>query len=194
MIIVITPENFLSNEAEIINELFNEGLDFLHIRKPFAVEEKVSDLIEKIDCQFHSRLVIHQHYHLSETFKISRFHIKETDRKNELQSSMKNQIISTSVHTIEAFNELDEIWEYAFFSPVFPSISKKGYGKNSTVLDDIKKRTHSNVKLIALGGINENNIQILNKEKVDGVALLGTIWENKEPLKIFKKCRKIVLS
>lgn len=193
MIIVITPEDIVQNETELINELFQEGLNLLHIRKPFINAEEMTDFIQKIDSKFHSQLVLHSHYDLAENFNISRFHFREVDRQNGLSQSFTDKTISTSVHDIETFNELNEEWEYAFISPVFPSISKKGYGENSNILDDIKKRDHQNVQLIALGGINENNINKVLDNKVDGVALLGAIWENTEPLNVFKKCRQNIL-
>lgn len=194
MIIVITPEEIVPNETEIINELFQEGLDLLHIRKPFINSEELANFIQKINLEFHSQLVLHNHFDLAKGFKISRFHFKEADRQNNLFKSFTDQIISTSVHDIETFNELNEEWEYVFISPVFPSISKKGYGENSTVLTDIKKRNNSNIKLIALGGINDNNINEVFESEVDGVALSGAIWESNEPLNVFKKCRQNVLS
>ncbi|WP_027378860.1 thiamine phosphate synthase [Chryseobacterium daeguense] len=194
MIIVITPEERIQNEAEIINELFQEGLDLLHIRKYFINSEEMTDFIQKIDSRFHHQLVLHSHYHLAKNFNISRFHFREIDRQNNLHKSFTYKTISTSVHDIETYNELSENWEYAFISPIFQSISKKGYGENSMILNDIKKRTHSNVKLIALGGINEKNISEVFDKDVDGVALLGAIWESDEPLNVFKKCRQNVLS
>ncbi|SEW45253.1 thiamine-phosphate pyrophosphorylase [Chryseobacterium wanjuense] len=194
MIIVITPEEMMKNETELINELFQEGLNLLHIRKPFINSEEMADFIQKIDSEFHHQLVLHSHYDLAKDFNISRFHFREIDRQNDLYKSFADKTISTSVHDIETFNELNEDWEYAFISPVFPSISKKGYGENSTILNDIKKRTHSNVKLMALGGINENNIHEVFNNGVDGVALLGAIWESDEPLNVFKKCRQNALS
>jgi thiamine-phosphate pyrophosphorylase len=193
MIIVITPEEFVQDEAEIINELFQEGLDLLHVRKPFINKEAMSEFIQKIDSQFHSQLVLHNQYDLAEIFNISRFHFREIDRENNLYKSFQNKIISTSVHDIEAFNELNEDWEYAFLSPVFPSISKKGYGENSNVLSDIKNRKNQNVKLIALGGINENNINKISDNNFEGLALLGAIWESDAPLEVFRKCRHILL-
>ncbi|WP_415329383.1 thiamine phosphate synthase [Chryseobacterium sp. MMS23-Vi53] len=189
MIIVITPEEMIQNETELINELFQEGLDLLHIRKPFINSEKMMDFIQNIDSKFHHQLVLHSHYDLAKDFNILRFHFREIDRQNNLFKSFTDSIISTSVHGIESFNELNESWEYAFISPVFPSISKKGYGENSNILNDIKRRNNSKVKLIALGGINENNIQEVFDSKVDGVALLGAIWKSDEPLNVFKKCR-----
>lgn len=194
MIVVITPEELVQNETEIINALFEEGLDLLHIRKPFINSEEMTYFIQNIHSEFHHQLVLHSHYDLAERFNISRFHFREIDRQNELYKSFADQTISTSVHNIKTFNELSEDWEYAFISPVFPSISKKGYGENSNILYEIKKRNNSNVKLIALGGIHENNISEVFNSRVDGVALLGAIWESNEPLDIFKKCRKSVLS
>jgi thiamine-phosphate pyrophosphorylase len=194
MIIVITPEEIAQNETEIINELFQEGLNLLHIRKPFISKDEMRFFIQKINSEFHHRLVLHSHYNLAKDFTISRFHFREIDRQNDLFKSFTDKIISSSVHDIETFNELNEDWEYSFISPVFPSISKKGYGENSTILNDIKNRNNSNVKLIALGGINERNINKAFESGVDGVALLGAIWESDEPLNIFKKCRQNVLS
>ncbi|MEA1851330.1 thiamine phosphate synthase [Chryseobacterium sp. MHB01] len=193
MIIIITPEKIVPNETEVINELFQEGLDLLHIRKPVMNLEEMKDFIQKINSEFHHRLVLHSHYDLAESYNISRHHFREIDRHNELYKSLRDKTISTSVHDIETFNELSENWKYAFISPVFPSISKKGYGKDSEILNDIKKRDNSNVKLIALGGIHEDNIHIISDSNLDGVALLGAIWENNQPIEIFKKCRQVVL-
>lgn len=193
MIVVITPEKRAQNETEIINELFQEGLDLLHIRKPFINEEEMKGFIEKINSEFHAQLVLHSHYDLAKDFKISRFHFREIDRQNRLFQSFEDKIISTSVHDMETFNELSNEWEYSFISPVFPSISKKGYGENSTILNDIKRRKNSKVKLVALGGIDENNIHQVFEKNTDGVALLGAIWESKKPIQIFRKCRQNVL-
>lgn len=194
MIIVITPEELVQNETEIINTLFKEGLDLLHIRKPFIHSDEMTDFIQNIHSEFHHQLVLHSHHDLAERFNISRFHFREIDRQNDLFKSFTDKRISTSVHAIETFNELSDDWEYAFISPVFPSISKKEYGENSNILNEIKKRNNSSVKLIALGGIHENNVSGVFNSRVDGVALLGAIWESNNPLDIFRKCRKNVLS
>jgi len=194
MIIVITPEEIILNETELINGLFQEGLDLLHIRKSFFNSEEMTDFIQNINSEFYDQLVLHSHYDLVKDFNISRFHFREIDRRNDLYESFSDKKKSTSVHDIESFNELSEDWEYSFISPVFPSISKKGYGENSTILNDIKNRNNHNVKLIALGGINENNIHEAFESVVDGVALLGAIWESDQPINVFKKCRQNVLS
>lgn len=195
MILVITPELIVPNETDCINQMFQEGLDLLHIRKPGANRNEMIEFITQIDDAFHSQLVLHTHYDLGKEYQISRFHFREIDRKEEaFKTFAEENIISTSVHDITTYNTLDKVWEYAFISPFFPSISKKGYGLDSTIKEEIKHRNNPDVKLIALGGINQDNIHEVFESDVNGAALLGAIWESEEPLKVFRKCRNVLMS
>lgn len=193
MILVISPETQVPNESEIINQMFHDGLDLLHIRKPWISREEMNDFISRINEQFHRQLVLHNHYDLGEDYGISRFHFREQDRKEgKYKPFMKEKAVSTSVHDIITYNTLEREWEYAFISPFFPSISKKGYGTDSTVIESLKERNNPDVKLIGLGGIDSSRIHEVFGLGVDGVALLGAIWESDEPLNVFRKCRKNV--
>ncbi|WP_370900270.1 thiamine phosphate synthase [Chryseobacterium gossypii] len=190
MIIAITPEEMITGETETINQMFQEGLDLLHIRKPLISKNGLEKFISGINASFHSRLVLHSHYDVGSNFNISRIHFREADRQSGLfRKYADNMIISTSVHSISTYNALGSEWEYSLISPVFPSISKKGYGKGTRILEDIRHRGHPDVGLIALGGINENNIHTALDAGADGVALLGAIWESDQPINVFKKCR-----
>lgn len=194
MILVVTPEILVPNESETINQMFHEGLDLLHIRKPWVSMEEMKGFIRNIDESYYPQLVLHSHYEAGKDYGISRFHFREEDRKEGKYKSFINQsILSTSVHEIATYNMLEKEWEYAFISPFFPSISKKGYGIKSTVIESLKDRNNPEVKLIALGGIDSHHIQQVFDLGVDGVALLGAIWESDEPLNVFRKCRKNVL-
>jgi len=195
MILVITPELIVPNETDSINQMFQEGLNLLHIRKPWISRNEMIEFITQIDEPFHSKLVLHTHYDVGKEYHISRFHFRETDRQEEMYKSfVKENTISTSVHDITIYNTLDKEWEYAFISPFFPSISKKGYGTDSTIKEEIQHRNNPDVKLIALGGIDQDNISEVFESDIDGVALLGAIWESEEPLKVFKKCRNVLMS
>jgi Thiamine monophosphate synthase len=193
MILVITPEQKFPNETEIINQMFQEGLDLLHIRKPGISKSELTAFISNIDQSFYPQLVLHTHYELGKEHNISRFHYREADREEKkYKPVVEEHTISTSVHDIRVYNRLEKEWEYAFISPFFPSISKKGYGENTTVMEDINSRNNEYVKLIALGGIDAENIQKVFDAGADGAALLGGIWEREEPLEAFMKCRKKV--
>ncbi|WP_223609060.1 thiamine phosphate synthase [Chryseobacterium sp. OSA05B] len=194
MILVITPEVSVQNETEIINQLFQEGLDLLHIRKPMFIREEMNSFLDNIDETFYAQLVLHGFYDMGKEYPIYRFHFREADRlTGGFKSYTDPTIISTSVHDMKTFNGLEKEWEYAFVSPVFPSISKKGYGEESSVMEDLKHRTNYNVKLFALGGVNETNISKVFENGADGAALLGGIWESDDPVDSFKKCRKKII-
>lgn len=193
MILVITPETIVPNESEIINEMFHDRLDLLHIRKPWISREEMIGFIKSIDASFYGQLVLHSHHDLGQDCGISRFHFREEDRKEEkYKPFMNGNTISTSVHEITTYNILEKEWEYAFISPFFPSISKKGYGIDSTVMESLNQRNNPDVKLVALGGIDSNRIQEVFDLGVDGVALLGAVWESDEPLSVFRKCKRAI--
>jgi thiamine-phosphate pyrophosphorylase len=195
MILIITPELIVPNETDSINQMFHEGLNLLHIRKPWISRNEMIEFITKIDDAFHSQLVLHTYYDLGKEYHISRFHFRETDRKQgKYKPFVQENIISTSVHDITTYNTMDKEWEYAFISPFFPSISKKGYGTDSTIKEEIQYRNNPDVKLIALGGINHDNIHEVFESGADGAALLGAVWESEEPLKVFRKCRNVLMS
>jgi thiamine-phosphate pyrophosphorylase len=105
------------------------------------------------------QLVLHNHYDLGTDYGISRFHREEDRKEGKYKPFMNGGKISTSVHEITTYNALGKEWEYAFISPFFPSISKKGYGIESTVIESLKEKNNPHVKLVALGGIYSGNIQ-----------------------------------
>lgn len=193
--IVITNPFSIENEFQIIQQLFEEGLALLHIRKPSYSEIEMRNFLLNIDAVFHSKLVLHNYHKLTEEFEINRIHFSEKESANPAKFQKPcRYVFSTATHNMETFNDLKNEFEYAFLSPVFESISKEGYGKNSTILDTITKRTNFHTELVALGGIKENNIKRALDSGFDSVALLGTIWLQDNPIQKFKQCQKIVLS
>lgn len=185
--IVITNPTAVHNEINIIRSLFESGLELLHIRKPDYSEAEIISFLTTIGSDFNHQLVLHSHHHLADSFGINRFH------NSKIRTKKSNKIYSTSTHSIEEFNALED-FDYAFLSPIYPSISKPNYSSKENLLESKKKRTNFNTKLIALGGISTENISETLKKGFDDVALLGMIWNSTNPLEKFKKCQQIVLS
>ncbi|WP_136667186.1 thiamine phosphate synthase [Flavobacterium sp. H122] len=190
--IVITNPTAVVNEINILHSLFENGLELLHIRKPDYSETEMVSLLTAVGSDFSNRLVLHSYHHLGDSFGINRFHFQKKERNCDLR--VHNPALqSTSTHSIEEFNALEN-FEYAFLSPVYPSISKIGYIPTEKFLETVKKRTNFSTKLVALGGVSEKNIQQALTAGFDDVALLGTIWNSTNPLENFKKCQQIVHS
>ncbi|WP_281226934.1 thiamine phosphate synthase [Flavobacterium aquiphilum] len=197
--IVITNPIPIANEISTIHSLFENGLELLHVRKPnFSVEDMIT-FITEIKSDLRKQLVLHSHHQLASVFGINRIHFSESERKKKDKLTLetyktKGFHLSASVHSIEDFNALENIFEYAFLSPVFPSISKENYSSKINLFEAIKNRTDFKTKLIALGGIESKNIKQTLENGFDDVALLGTIWNQNNPIENFKSCQQIVHS
>jgi thiamine-phosphate pyrophosphorylase len=192
-LIVISNATMLPGEASIIQQLFAEGLEVFHLRKPNADEQAVRQLIEAIPAEYHDRIVMHGFFHLMEAYGIHRWHFREehrkaTDEETLVQLKEKGYTLSTSVHDMADVQSLLPHFSYTFFSPVFDSISKQQYSGvagDDFYLEDEQKA----VPVIALGGIDAGNISKVAAMNFDGAALLGTIWN--EPAKAVEHFKKI---
>ena len=193
-LVVISNATAVPNEAAIIQQLFEEGLDVLHLRKPEADEQAVRQLIESIPADYHNRIAMHGFFHLMEEYNIHRWHFREQHRQEtaiEAMAQLKNKgyTLSTSVHDLPTVQRLTSLFTYVFFSPVFDSISKQQY-KGIAGDDFYLEEEQKPVPVIALGGVDAGNIRSTMAMNFDGAALLGAIW--KEPanaVENFKLCK-----
>lgn len=177
----------IPNEIAKIESLFELGLNIFHLRKPSWSFWETQSFINKISDTYHNKIVIHQHYELLKQYNLYGIHGKVFGSDLE---EIHSQSVSTSTHSLSEFNTLDVRFNYAFLSPIFPSISKQGYSSAENWKEALEKRTNLNTKLIALGGVHPNNIANLNNMGFDGYALLGAIWSLPSGIKNFEKCMK----
>lgn len=194
---VISFPTIIANEAKLINHLFDEGLSVFHLRKPESSEEEMRKLLSEIDSKYYSQIAIHQYHQLAFEFGIKRIHFTvkgrdelSTDRLVKLKES--DFILSTSIHSIEEFEKLNELFDYTFFGPVYDSISKKEY----TAIDGSTIGSFTfqkNIAVIALGGIHLGNIHTIEEREFRGAAVLGTIWnESEKAVENFKLLKKAI--
>jgi thiamine-phosphate pyrophosphorylase len=198
MIVITNPIPVL-NEIDTIHSLFENGLDLLHIRKPDFSEEEIKFFLSKINLNYRQRLVLHSHHQLALEFEINRIHFTEKTRTETSEENLKDWkdkdfSISASIHQMIDFNELSNIFDYAFFGPVFESISKQNYISNLDFKKELEQRKNYKTAIVALGGITPDNIKTALKYGFDNVALLGNIWNSNNPIENFKLCQKNVLS
>lgn len=184
-LIIITPEKNHIKEFELIASLFESGLQLLHIRKPKASENELRNYLEQIPKKFYKKIIIHSHYKLAKEFGLKGIHLTEKVRKTKrINSSMK--IVSTSFHTANEVLKSRRKYKYIFLSPVFDSISKKGY-KSNFDLEDLNSFLKKKKNIIALGGVNIKNIESIKETGFKGAATIGGIWESKNPVKSYKE-------
>lgn len=197
--IVISNPTAIANEIPIIHALFEQGLAFFHIRKPDYTTIEMKKFATAIGLEYAHKMVLHSHHQLAEELVIKRIHFTENHRKTIMKQQLEyykqeRYTLSTSAHCIEDFNDLDSKFDYAFLSPVYGSISKHNYTSKTNLLKSINDRTNFQTKMIALGGMDASTITTTLKAGFDSIALLGTIWNSKDPIQNFKLCQQIALS
>lgn len=186
--VVIISEQVVENEIETMRQLLQQDI-LLHIRRPFISPSEFESFTKELGSEYLHRLVVHQQHALAVKLGISRLHFNSSDRKNGLHLKYQETFIcSTSTHSIAEFNSLGAHWSYAFLSPIYPSISKQDYGLGNAVLKELPQRTNHSCKLIALGGIHKDNIQEALDAGTDDVAMLGCIWQAKDPVSYLESC------
>ncbi len=195
----MTPPNFFIEEDKILTTLFEEGLDFLHLRKPNTAPMFSERLLTLIPPQYHKRIVTHDHFYLKEEFNLMGIHINQ---RNPNPPENYRGHISCSCHSIDEVKRRKGPCNYVFMSPIFDSISKKNNLSNYSS-DDIRAAAKAGIidkKVIALGGINADNILLIKDYGFGGAAILGDLWERfdtrfnrdyKELIKHFKDLKKM---
>lgn len=174
LIVISNPISFKGEEL-IVNQLFEEGMEIYHLRKENASIAEYRKYIEGIDAQYHHQIALHQHHELAKVYGINRLHYSESFRRKQTVK-LANTVRSTSVHQLQSIDEIVE-FNYAFFSPVFNSLSKPGY--NGVINEDFRlDNPHHQLEIIALGGISIDNIMQIAKMGFNGAAVLGTIWND----------------
>ncbi|PKD21651.1 hypothetical protein APR41_01295 [Salegentibacter salinarum] len=183
MLILITSEKSNSVEKEQLLHFFENGLPLLHVRKPGMVEEEMKCWLSKFEEKYLQKMVLHHHHHLAEIFPVKGIHLKESFRSNQKDLAgyvegykSKGFTVSSSFHDLEQLKNNASSFDYVFLSPVFTSVSKKGYEGQTFNVENIS------CKALALGGIEADKIRRTKELRYAGVAVLGAVWlaKNKE--------------
>lgn len=188
MIVLIAPEEDVINEIDILNRLFEEGLEYYHLRKPSKDYQQYCDYLDLIEEKYHNKIVVHHHHELVNTFNLKGIHFQEQKRRDNIDNpgqyflnlSMYGKTISSSFHEPEELEACDFEFDYHLLSPVFSSISKKGYEGRGFNVNHIDKR------IIGMGGVTKNNLSEIQNLGFQGVGVLGGIWNSKTPIEDFK--------
>jgi thiamine-phosphate pyrophosphorylase len=194
-IIVISAETGIKSETVHVVEMFKNGLDVFHVRKPGFSESLFEEYIQHIPEKYHPQLVIHSYHHLITKYNLKGIHITKRHKKRwfktainifKLKFKRKNFSISTSCHSLRNLNRYSNKYDYIMLSPVFDSISKskqQAAFKSSSVKSILEKCKNN---VFALGGVNVDKIDKAKSIGFAGVVLYGSIWQgNNSPVRAF---------
>lgn len=197
LILMSTPYFFVE-EHQILNALFDEGLEVLHLRKPHTEPVYSERLLTLIPETYRKRIVVHDFFYLKDEYNLKGIHLNH--RNPELPPKYKGHI-SCSCHTSEEVKAHKKVCNYVFLSPIFNSISKEGYCSHFGMQDlrELARQKVIDRKVMALGGVQLDNIKQVKDLGFGGAVILGDIWNRfsihstqdfKDLIQHFRKLRK----
>lgn len=175
--IIAYPE-FFTGEVQVVNHLLRSFDVLFHLRKPEASPQQFEKFLQAIELDLQSKIILHDAYDLIHKYPLHGLHFSTTKRAlAEKYTGIAK--LSTSCHSLDEVKSCEEFFDGCFLSPIYPSISKKGYEADF----DMPKignylSEKRDIQVIALGGVTKNNIQALQQINFDGAGVLGTIWGN----------------
>lgn len=168
-LIAITVPYFYPGEArDIADALMENRFKYVHVRKPGCCAEEMRGLLEQIPDGLRDRLSLHDFHELAIEYGIGGIHLNS---RNPFAPDGWEGRLSRSIHSLEEISGVTE--DYAFISPVFPSISKPGYSGNFT-LEEVSRWLTPGI--FALGGVTAEKLPLLEDAGFAGAAILGAAW------------------
>lgn len=191
---LVTNRDTLSMDAflQILADAIDGGVKIVQLREKNASFKEFCDIGLKVKSLLEPKnipLIINDNIEVASAIKADGVHLGRDDRKvHEARKILgKNAIIGLSVETIKQVVEASQCdIDYLAVSPVFPSLTKPDcfnpWGLNGlSYVCSISRHP-----VVAVGGINEQNITDVMKCGPSGVAVISAIFNATSPNKVAK--------
>jgi thiamine-phosphate pyrophosphorylase len=188
-IVVISPESADSREVHAMGAFFAAGLERYHVRKPSWSREALESWLAHLPEDWRPRLFLHSHHALVAKLGLGGIH----DRDEEGNPGVLGD--SRSCHHIEAIRLLLPLYGTLLFGPVFPSLSKSGYGPApgfpwAELKAILSNRTDGDARVLAIGGVTAPGLARCGELGFDGAAVLGAVWNERDPVAAYAAIRE----
>ena len=182
----MTKPTFFVEEDKILGNLFEEGLENLHLYKPGASPMYSERLLTLLGDDYRNRITVHGHFYLKEEYRLKGIHID--DAYTEPPVGYKGNISRTchaiselkdaNCHAISELKDAKKQSNYVFLHSIFDSQTNKDEKSSFTreELEDAAKEGLIDKKVFALGGMNLDNVKDMKTLGFGGVVICGDLW------------------
>ncbi len=196
----MTKPTFFVEEDKILANLFDEGLENLHLYKPGASPMFSERLLTLLGDDCRRKITVHGHFYLKEEYGLKGIHID--DAFTEPPAGYKGNLTRTC-HAISELKEAKRHSNYVFLHSIYDSQTNPDEKQSFTheELVNASKQGLIDRKVYALGGMNLDNVKEAKDFGFGGIVICGDLWNRfnihneidyKELLTHFEKLLKTV--
>ncbi|GAX59436.1 thiamine monophosphate synthase [Candidatus Scalindua japonica] len=188
-----------TNLTDIIKQAIEGGIGTVQLREKglstvalYRLAKEIREITDKRNV----KLIINDRVDIAIAVGADGVHLGWQSMEAGIVRSMVGQdkLIGFSAHSLaEAERAENSGVDYITISPVFDT-ANKDYYLTPLGVDEIGKIMEQiNIPVIALGGINENNVNIVLDSGVDGIAVISAILQSDSPVQSATRIyRKII--
>ncbi len=187
-IYLISPQNFdlkdFSKNLEIA--LKTNKIKIFQLRVKNKTQEEITNYctqLNKICKDYDCKFILNDNFEIVKKLDLDGVHLGEKDSSIQKAKSFlnKNSVIGASCYdskeiALKAYNSGANQLSFGTF---FPSITKNSKGKPDFEIISWAKETFD-AKIIAIGGINDENCLPLIQYKADFLAIISYIWQHQK--------------
>lgn len=196
---LVTDRSLLKGRSlvELIEKSILGGVSIVQLREKdtsslefYNIAKEVKSITDK----YNVPLIINDRIDIALAINASGVHIGQSDIPCSIARKIlpKDMIIGVSAHNLEeALKAVEDGADYLGCGAIFSTSTKKDV--TSLSYEGLKEITsHINIPIVAIGGINENNIMNLKGSGINGVAVVSAILGKEEVKKASENLLEIV--
>ncbi len=196
---VITDEKLLKNKnlSKAIEEAILGGAEIIQYR---AKEKNSRDMyqeatvIKKVCDKYGIPLIINDRVDIAMAVDADGVHVGQEDLDVEVVRRLIgfNKIVGLSTKNIKQVKEANNLpVDYIGFGSIFPTSTKEN--ANLAGIENLKKALEISIQpVVAIGGINENNLQDVLDTGCENVAVVSAVFKNKNIKQNTKRLKDIL--
>lgn len=196
---LVTERSLLQNiELErAVEEAILGGTTLVQLReKNISTMEfyKIAVDIKKVTDKYNVPLIIDDRLDIALAVDAAGIHVGQSDMPCEIARKLvgKDKIVGVSAHTVEeALKAQKDGADYLGVGAVFPTGTKKDATDVSMeTLKEIVQKV--NIPVVAIGGVNQGNVDKLADTGIDGISVISAILGKKDVRKAAKELKEAV--
>ncbi|MCJ7856217.1 thiamine phosphate synthase [Lachnospiraceae bacterium NSJ-143] len=167
--------------AEDVEEVLKAGATFIQLREKNSTYEETLELAKEIKAltdKFNVPFVIDDNVEIAKAIDADGVHIGQSDTEAERARQIlgEDKIVGVSAGNLKEALEAEKNGaDYIGIGAMFPTDTKKDH--TNITFEQAKEICEAvNIPVVAIGGINKDNILKLKGTGIDGVAVISAIF------------------